>query len=74
MYRPSQTPRLDVSSERITRERGIVTRASRDPARTVLPPLARLAQKTVTLDLADGARSPPNRVSNETMKVVVFHC
>src|SRR5690348_323062 len=62
MYRPSQTPRLKLSSE------GIVPQCT-NPTRELRTPR--------TLDSRNvepcGFRFPLNRVSKETMKVVVFH-
>ena len=97
MYRPSQTPRLAVSSDRITPghvrpsdatgwPRTATATASRrrnadpQPATDGVPPasgrpLNAWLENTVTTGDWEslGARVPPNRVSKETMKVVVFH-
>jgi len=107
MYRPSQTPRLAVSSDRITRGNGAAGRRRRrrrgfrtDRARErgaspnartatavrgqrtnarahtrLWPQPWRLARehRDAGPREACGARAPPNRVSKETMKVVVFH-
>lgn len=61
MYRPSQTPRLAMSSERIGRHAiGGAEPLSREVARTQ----ALWAERRLT---------PPNRVSREAISVGVFH-
>ncbi|KAG8246412.1 hypothetical protein J6590_085689 [Homalodisca vitripennis] len=82
VYRPSQTPRLAVSSDLITlgsvcrraaagtrgnRLRDSPTHAPRDTGRR--KPLNAWRKNN---EPSDGL-PPPNRVSKETMKVVVFH-
>src|SRR5271156_4285206 len=59
MYRPSQTPRLTLSSEGIAPQ-------CHGPKAGHLERLDQEARVT-------GTRLPLNRVSKETMKVVVFH-
>jgi hypothetical protein len=93
MYRPSQTPRLAVSSNRNTRGsvcqseanmfwlvpdngqgRGDIYPPAQNQARHMLTTLRRLAQEHRPAGVKQRqARSPPIRVSKETMKVVVFH-
>ena len=76
MYRPSQTPRLVVSSNRITREHVTVHDESL-PLRLDRRDTTHCAylEKIVTAaSVDDDVRFPFHRVSKETMKVVVFHC
>ena len=76
MYRPSRTPRLAVSSNRITREHKTAIGRPTPPKerRPLHTTLHAWLENTVTAASIDnGARVPPNRVSKETMKVVVFH-
>ena len=73
MYRPSQTPRLAVSSERITRERGDARRTRRAvlarersdltrraTAARLAAPYTFGAKKPQHATVKAGARSPPN--------------
>src|SRR5712671_6138990 len=102
MYRPSQTPRLAVSSARIARDRTVAesarTRKNRaerrrerhppevaprkenapeppsNPAfRTFDRPAALRSPRREPHAINGGTRVPHHRVSEETIKVVVFH-
>ncbi|GJQ84514.1 hypothetical protein Trydic_g15414 [Trypoxylus dichotomus] len=68
MYCPSQTPRLAVSSNRITREHvsAIDARAAREGGSLPHATLRAWLEKTVTAAAkADGARVPPHRKRQE---------
>ncbi|KAH9378524.1 hypothetical protein HPB48_021653 [Haemaphysalis longicornis] len=61
MYRPSQTPRLTLSSEQVAQAQPAPRRETEGPS---------LGARSVDNTLV---RFPLHRVSKETMRVVVFH-